>query len=224
MNSAASRPGDASRWILWQGVCHNSRMATPAENPTDGRMKRSERSREAIVQAMLDLIGEGTPLPTAQQVAARADVGVRTVFRHFSDMDTLFATMHERMKAEIERLFVDAVQTGPIESRVRGLLDARLQLFERTAPYSRSARHQRFRSAFLREQHERNVRDLRRDLRRWLPEIERADAAVAEGLELALSFEAWDRLRVDQRLGARRTRDTLERLVEGLIAALPESR
>ena len=57
-------------------------MATSTDLPTDGRIQRSERSRETIVQAMLDLIGEGTLSPTAQQVAVRADVGVRTVFRH----------------------------------------------------------------------------------------------------------------------------------------------
>ena len=56
-------------------------MATPSELPTDGRVQRSERSREAIIRAMLDLIGEGIASPTAQQVALRADVGVRTVFR-----------------------------------------------------------------------------------------------------------------------------------------------
>ena len=41
-------------------------MASPQ---VDGRRRRSERSRQAIVQALLDLVGERVPEPTAQQVA-----------------------------------------------------------------------------------------------------------------------------------------------------------
>jgi len=37
----------------------------------DGRRQRSERSRQAIIEAMLDMIGEGTLIPTAQQVSER---------------------------------------------------------------------------------------------------------------------------------------------------------
>ncbi len=52
----------------------------------DGRRRRSERSREAIVQSILDLVGEQVLEPTAQQIAGRAGVDITTVFRHFSDM------------------------------------------------------------------------------------------------------------------------------------------
>ena len=211
-------------WILWHGVCHNHDMATPAESQTDGRVQRSERSREAIVQAMIDLIGAGALSPTAQQVAARADVGVRTVFRHFSDMDTLLATMNERLSEQVRPLFADEVQDGPLEARVRALLDARFEILERVAPYMRSAQPQRDRSDFLQTQHEQTVRDLQRDLRHRLPEIADADSAIADGLDLALSFEAWDRLRSDQHLGARRAREAVERIVTTLVAALPARR
>jgi AcrR family transcriptional regulator len=51
----------------------------------------------------------GTSLPTNGR-AQRSDVAVRTVFRHFSDMDTLFATMNQRLTDEVEMLFVDEVQ------------------------------------------------------------------------------------------------------------------
>ena len=47
-----------------------------AEQPTkDGRLLRSERSRRLIIDAMIELIGEGFLIPTAQQTALRADVG-----------------------------------------------------------------------------------------------------------------------------------------------------
>jgi len=192
-------------------------MVTSSEPQTDGRVQRSERSREAIVIAMLELIGEGSLSPTAQQVAERADVGVRTVFRHFSDMETLFATMNDRLTEQVESLFVDAVQEGPLAGRIAALVDRRSEIFERIGPYMRASAIQRPTSRFLKSQHDQNVRTLRRDLRRWLPEIGSAPAERFELLEMLLSFEAWNRLRVEQRLGVRRAAGVLRGAVSDLL-------
>jgi AcrR family transcriptional regulator len=188
-------------------------MGTSTTLPTDGRIQRSERSRTAIVQAMLELIREGSLSPTAQQVAERADVGVRTVFRHFSDMETLFSTMNEQIKGEVESLFIEKVQTGPYEQRVDGLIERRMAIFATLAPYIRSSTLQRWRSAFLQAEHERTIRTLRLDLRRWLPEVESLPAEVGDALELIVSFEALNRLRVDQRLTLRRTVAVLRKTI-----------
>jgi len=198
-------------------------MSTPAETQTDGRIQRSERSREAIVQAMLDLIGEGTLAPTAQQVAERAEVGVRTVFRHFSDMDTLFATMHERMMETIEDRFVAEAQQGPLDARLDRLVDSRTELHALLAPYFRSGADQRSRSLFLQQQHDRSTRAFRADLSLWIPEISKAPPEIANALELALSQEAYDRLRSGQKLSAARTRETIRALVHGIAGAIPRS-
>jgi AcrR family transcriptional regulator len=69
---------------------------------TDGRRKRSETSRQRIVEAMIALVGEGHMSPSAEQVATRAGVGLRTVFRHFADMDSLYASMALRLEREYE--------------------------------------------------------------------------------------------------------------------------
>ena len=66
---------------------------TSAKAPEDGRRKRSRTSRDSIVAAMLSLVEEGAITPSAEQVAARAQVGLRTVFRHFKDMESLYAAM-----------------------------------------------------------------------------------------------------------------------------------
>lgn len=42
---------------------------------------------------MLELVREGDISPSAELVAARADVGLRTVFRHFKDLDSLYREM-----------------------------------------------------------------------------------------------------------------------------------
>ena len=196
-------------------------MGASTRLSADGRTQRSERSRTAIVSAMLDLIGEGALAPTAQQVAERANVGVRTVFRHFSDMDTLFATMNEQLTARVEPLFVEDVQTGPLAARVDAFVDRRLEIFGTIAPYLRSSVTQRWRSEFLRKEHERTIRVLRQDLRRWLPELEDRPPEVADALELILSFEGLLRLRFDQRLGPRRIAAVLRRSIPALLRSDP---
>src|SRR5206468_3200130 len=107
----------------------------------------------------------------------------------------------------------------PVE-RARALVGRRIAFFERIAPYKRSANRKRWRSPFLRDRHARLVRALRADLTRWLPELRRAPEDVVDALDLATSFEAWDRLRTEQRLGRERAHAVVERIVLGLVAEL----
>ena len=190
-----------------------------AEPSTDGRQRRSERSREAIVQALFELVGDGILQPTAQQVAEAAGVGIRSVFRHFADMESLFVEMDGRLQRDALPLLRGTPPEGDVEKRARALADRRIAFFEKIAPYKRAGTIQRWRSEFLRGQHGTLVRALRADLLRWLPELRGAPADLVEALDLALSFEAWDRLRTDQRLGRERARDALVRTVSALLAA-----
>ncbi|HBZ69472.1 MAG TPA: hypothetical protein DEP35_06975 [Deltaproteobacteria bacterium] len=186
----------------------------------DGRQRRSARSREAIVRALLGLVGGGVLQPTAQQVAEAAGVGIRSVFRHFADMDSLFAEMAARVQAETLPILRADPVAGSLDRRARALVDHRGDFFERIAPYKRSSNLQRWRSEFLRERHGVLVRALRSDLLRWLPELRFAPADLVDALDLALSFEAWDRLRTDQRLGRDRARDVLLRTLLTLVSGL----
>jgi AcrR family transcriptional regulator len=189
-----------------QGV---SKQAAP-----DGRLLRSERSREAIVRALYELVGEGSLEPTAEQVAERAGVGIRTVFRHFSDMESLFSEMDARIEAEARPLLEAAESkgpgSGPPVSRARALAGRRAAFFEQIAPYKRAGNLKRARSSFLDSRHARLVRALRDDLLHWLPELAHAPPELCDALELAASFEAWDRLRSDQRLSRSRAGAALE--------------
>ena len=172
------------------------------------------------MDALHDLIGEGRPTPTAQQVAERAGVGLRSVFRHFSDMETLYAAMDARVRAEVTPLFETAPPEGDLRRRARALVAHRVSLYERIAPWKRSGNAHRWRSPFLRERHGAFVRQLRADLARWLPELERAPEPLAHALELATSFEAWDRLRGEQRLSRERAQDALAHVVLALVDGL----
>lgn len=195
-------------------------MRTRPEPQTDGRFQRSERSREAIVRALDELIEARVFEPTAQQVAERAEVGVRTVFRHFSDMDTLYTELNDRLQERAAVHLVGAPQQGDLSDRVAGLIESRARLFALIEPYRRATAIQRWRSEYLQKQHKHFVRILRTDLHRWLPELSDAEPDLAESLEVLTAFETWDRLREDQRLSPKRTRAVLTQLIKAAAEPL----
>jgi AcrR family transcriptional regulator len=191
----------------------------PLPHP-DGRVRRSEKSRAAIVDAVFELVGEGVLQPTAQQVAERAGVGIRSVFRHFDDMEGLFAEMAARLRGECLSLLREPGPDGPPRARAEALVRRRARLFERVAPYKRSGNVQRWRSGFLQTEHAGLARELRADLLRSLPELADAAPEVVEAIDLLTSFEAWDRLRGDQRLSRERAEAALAAAVLSLVDGL----
>ncbi len=188
-----------------------------AELSTDGRVRRAERSRAAIVGALFDLVGRGVMRPTAQAVAEYAGVGVRTVFRHFDDMESLYLAMSERLGADVMAMIAGRKPSGSLSDRAKQLIDQRVALYEKIAPFKRCGSLHRWESEFLRKEHAVMVRELRKDLVRWIPELEPAPSDVVSALELATSFEAWDRLRIDQRLGKERAARVVEQMVLSIL-------
>lgn len=207
-------------------ICQHPAAMKPRPEPDslsafDGRVRRGVRSREAIVAALMELVGRGVLQPTVQQVAERAGVGVRSVFRHFTEMETLYREMDARLEAEARPLLAGAERAGSLEARVGALVRQRATFFERIAPYKRSGNLVRWRSPFLQQRHQNMQRLLRHDLLRWFPEMSGAPAAAVEALDLATSFEAWERLRFDRELGPRAASAAVEATVLALLQAPP---
>jgi len=183
----------------------------------DGRLRRGVRSRDAIVSALFELVGSGILQPTAQQVADRAGVGIRSVFRHFSEMESLYAALDARLEADVTRLLQGFEPAGTLDHRVQSLVRQRTSLFERIAAYKRSGNLVRWRSRFLQERHARMQRALRADVLAWLPELARAPVEVVHGVDLVLSFEAWDRMRGDRGLAPGAAASVTERAIRALL-------
>jgi len=200
------------------------RTVKPAAASADGRVRRSEKSRAAIVDALFALVGAGVLQPTAQQVAERAGVGIRSVFRHFDDMEALYATMDAQLRAEALPLLRGTPAVGTLRERALALVERRARLFERIGPYKRSANLARWRSDFLRTQHAALVRELRADLLRALPELADAPAPLVDALDVVSCFESWDRLRTDQRLSRERAQAVLGHAVLALLEGLAPGR
>jgi AcrR family transcriptional regulator len=192
-------------------------VETAARPPMDGRVRRGQDNRARIVAAMLELIRAGEVSPGAEAVAARADVGLRTVFRHFKDMDSLYSEMSQVIFGELRGVADTPFVAEDWKGRVLELVARRAFGFEKIAPFRRASDAQRHGSKFLDNDHVRFAAVLREILQREVPSEVAEDPLVFEALDLLLSFETWSRLRREQGLTPRRAREVLEGLVKRVI-------
>ena len=125
--------------------------------------------------------------------------------------------MAARLEADALPILNAGRPEGALDTRARELVRQRANLYERIAPYKRSGSLMRWRSQFITTQHRSMVRELRQDLLRWLPELKQRSKVIVDAVELTTSFEAWDRLRCEQRLSQARTCAAMERMVFVLI-------
>lgn len=200
-------------------------QAQPASEPTppvDGRRRRTLDSRARIIAAMLDLTEAGHISVSAELVAERARVGLRTVFRHFKDMDSLYREMSLAVEARLREEIFIASATTAWPDRLSELIGRRVAVFERITPFKRALAAHRHRSKVLEQDIKRLNLALREILAGVLPPSLTRDPILFEALDMILSFETWDRLRREQGLEAGQARAVLEvtasRLINGAEA------
>ena len=194
-------------------------MALNIAPSSDGRRQRSERSQTAIIEAALSLMDEGTLVPTAQQIADRAGVGIRSFFRHFADMDSLFLAADDMLLSSYEALFEVDDRTGALASRVARAVDLYGNAFDKLRPIILCTQAQLWRSPKLRENYAWHQKRLRKELELWLPEVSVMPKDLREALHAVASFDMWHRLREHQGLSPKASADIVSSLVMDLIAS-----
>ncbi len=185
---------------------------------TDGRKRRSEDSKRRIVSAMLQLVREGRMAPTAEEVARRAEVGLRTVFRRFNDMESLYAEMSVAINEKVDSIVDSALDSDDWRQNLTRMVDRRLKVYEVIMPYRVAAEALKFQSTVLLNRHMDIVREERQRVLHLLPESLLDDRPLIEALEAALSFDMWNQLRNDQRLNADEAGAVVSRIVNSLLA------
>jgi len=189
---------------------------------TDGRRERSRSSRARIVAAMLELVGKGDVAPSAARVAEVAGVGLRSVFRHFDDMDALYREMGEVIEAKVLPIFLEVPAGETWKARLLDIAGRRAKVFETILPYRISGSLKRFQSEFLMQDYKRMLRLESAAVDAQLPPPVRADRLGALGIDVILSFQTWRLLRHDQELPVDEARAVVRRLLEDAVARLPD--
>ena len=183
----------------------------------DGRRKRGDQSRRQIVDSMIELVRSGEMSPSAAQVAERAGVGLRTVFRHFDEMEILYREMAEVIRARIMPEVVKPYSSSTWRERLSELVNRRVTLYDEIMPLKVAGSVLRFRSPFLMEDYHEHLRMERKTLRQVLPDFILEDGDLFRALEMLTSFQAWRRLRQDQGLSATDAKRVTLRLIEGAL-------
>ena len=153
----------------------------------DGRRLRSERSVRAIIEAALALQAEGMLVPTAQQISDRAGVGIRSFFRHFEDMESLFAAVDAQIRDSYESLFLGGERDGSVDERIERAVIRRSEAFESVNNVVQGTLVLLWRYEILRKHYARNQRGLRKDLENWLPEVKKMERGDRESIHAIAS-------------------------------------
>jgi AcrR family transcriptional regulator len=209
------------------------RVATSAENEADGRRLRAARNYESVVSAVLDIVRESQPpeiyLPSAAEVAARAGVSERTVFRHFADLNALFVAAASRIRP------IQITYLGPrpdfarVGDRITELVRLRSKLYEEIAPVRRVAIHLSHTHPLLVDQLADAYALARTQVAEvFAPELSRLDAKrrslMLDTLDLATSWASWDNLRTVQGCSVPRTRLVVTEVLTDLLATVPKTK
>jgi TetR/AcrR family transcriptional regulator of autoinduction and epiphytic fitness len=198
---------------------------TASAAPADGRNLRRVRNREAVVAALLELYREGNLGPSAEEIAARAGISSRSLFRYFDDVEDLVRTAISRQQQHLAPLAdMDVSPDLPLAERVDRFVAARVRLLDAMGEVGRVARAIAARQPLVLAELARIRGRLRRQLTTvFAPDLDalppRERRATVAAADVLCSWESFDLMHNDQGLARddaeAAMRDALLRLLAG---------
>ncbi len=197
-------------------------VQTGAKGSRDGRTVRAERTRQALVEALHDLLGEGELRPTAERIAGRAGVSERSVFQHFPDREVLLEAVARQQYEQIVRELDPVDASLPLPERIDAFVAERTRMLEQITPVRRAAvliEHESdVVAGWLTTARRGAATEVERVFRRELETLERGERAVLlAALVSACAWPAWEGYRAHQGLGAERARAAMRATVAALL-------
>jgi len=190
----------------------------------DGRTARRERNREAVVTALLGLYRDGVLAPSADDIAARAGVSARSLFRYFADVGDLASEAVARQQEHLAPLLeLDLDPEAPLDERIDAFVAARIRLLDAMGEVGRVARFRAFQQPIVATGLTRVRRVLREQVTVVIgpaladrPADERQ--ALLAAADVLCSWEAHDLMRHDQGLDADATSAAMALALRRLLA------
>jgi AcrR family transcriptional regulator len=179
------------------------RNVTPKEN-----VEKYEATRQLIVSGTLE--------PTAKDIADKANVTTRTLFRHFPDLESLHRCLIDEAEASVARVMDEPFLMVDWQDGLNVLIDRRVRVYESILPLYMSNIWNKYR-AHTDRNGRKGVKRRRQRLKAVLPEL---DELMFEALDGILSIEYWTSLRRDQRLSAAKAECTVRLAVQQLTAGM----
>lgn len=190
----------------------------------DGRTRRAERTREAIIDAHMALILDGDLQPTARRVAERAGVSLRTLWGHFKDLEALFAAAGQKTLRIQYADFHPIPPDQPLADRIEQFCRQRAHMLEVIAGASRAAQIRLPYSKQLRVNRAHHNERLRAEIAELFTEEVAGDDDLLSALVVATTWPAWMGSRDDLGLSVEQAATVMHRTVTALLTAPEGSR
>jgi AcrR family transcriptional regulator len=174
----------------------------PASATVDGRRLRREGNRAAVLDALVELFHEGVYQPSSTEIAERAGISPRSLFRYFDDIDDLNRAAVEQHLSTHRALFeVEVDPDAPTRTKIEQFVEARVRLHEAVAPAARAARLSAHRHDVVAAQlFETRTFMLAQVQRTFARELTRDCAALLPAVDELCSFEAYEFMRNGHRM------------------------
>jgi AcrR family transcriptional regulator len=176
-----------------------------SDKPIDGRRARGLRSRQAVIDAYLDLLRETREIPTSEQVAQRAGLSPRALFGHFPDRETLAISAFDHVLSLRRATDATPMLGASRAERIKFQVEIRARSCERWLPLWRVVLTGQFsipgitsRIDMVRELLRRRLTSLYEPELSLLGKAERT--ATLAALETLTGFEGWERMRVQHKM------------------------
>ena len=170
-------------------------VITPIVN--DGRINRSKTTLNKIVAATISLLRKNNngQIPTAQEIAVKSGVGIRTVFRHIDDMEGLIEEVNRRYLNDLESYIAkNNPKQNSKDQRIEHVFKERFYLYNTyqhvfnltiTSLNNSSA----IRTGFIKFNH-----ILRQRFEDVIPEIKMINKDKQNLIDTLISYAAWFRM------------------------------
>ena len=170
-------------------------VITPIVN--DGRINRSKTTLNKIVAPTISLLRKNNngQIPTAQEIAVKSGVGIRTVFRHIDDMEGLIEEVNRRYLHDLESYIAkNNPKQNSKDQRIEHVIKERFYLYNTyqhvfnltiTSLNNSSA----IRTGFIKFNH-----ILRQRFEDLIPEIKMINKDKQNLIDTLISYAAWFRM------------------------------
>ena len=184
---------------------------------TDGRKLRTNDSRNKIIDAFLKLIKEGNVSPSAEQVASTAEVGLRTVFRRFNEMELLHRELVGKVMAKDLPRFLVPFKSTDWRGQLDESLERRAEIFELLMPYRIAAKVHMHNSDFIKTNMMRWNTTQEKIIENIMPFSTKDKPIKMAALIASMSFENWIQMRAFQKLSPEQAKVVMVYMTEAAL-------
>ena len=174
----------------------------------DGRKLRSESTADHILNTAIKIARKGNiDSMSFNSIAKEADIGTRTIFRHFKDQESLQDSLDQKLGEEFTSFFSKINKEDNLEKRIENLSSTLIQFYVKNQNIIRWTLRNVWRDKNLRQNMFSWNQILRNFVYSILPEIQEKKKSEREIIFECMSFLFFLRLIVVQGLNHEQIKD-----------------